>query len=84
MGTSRAKSAGLPASLAGRFMKPSLLATHGGTKETEEAVQAALAWLAEHQLPNGLWSLTGKVKSNQGTYTKGSAYENEEAATAMA
>lgn len=29
----------------------------GGTLESEQAVERALAWLAEHQLPNGAWSL---------------------------
>ncbi|MCA9190677.1 MAG: hypothetical protein KDB03_02905 [Planctomycetales bacterium] len=29
----------------------------GGTRESEAAVELALAWLAEHQLPSGAWSL---------------------------
>ncbi|MEM7474776.1 MAG: prenyltransferase/squalene oxidase repeat-containing protein [Planctomycetota bacterium] len=30
---------------------------NGGTIETEKAVEEALRWLAEHQRPNGSWSL---------------------------
>lgn len=28
---------------------------HGGTRETEEAVKAALAWMADNQAPDGHW-----------------------------
>jgi hypothetical protein len=31
--------------------------TRGGTRESEEAVEAALIWLAAHQYPNGSWSM---------------------------
>ncbi|MGC3966286.1 MAG: hypothetical protein QM775_02610 [Pirellulales bacterium] len=49
----------LPAAFAGRGMKGQLLGDKGGTIQTEEAVEAGLRWLANHQLPNGFWSLTG-------------------------
>lgn len=31
-------------------------AKYGATRQSEEAVEAALRWLAEHQRPNGSWS----------------------------
>ncbi len=34
-----------------------LALARGGTRQSEAAVERALAWLAEHQLPNGGWSL---------------------------
>ena len=36
--------------------KAAALATGGGTEGSEKSVALALAWLAEHQLPNGSWS----------------------------
>ena len=33
-----------------------LLAKYGGSAESQRAVESALAWLAEHQLPDGSWS----------------------------
>jgi hypothetical protein len=40
---------------AGRRM---LVARHGGSHETENSVDRALAWLAKHQEPDGHWSAT--------------------------
>ncbi len=37
--------------------RAAMLATGGGTKHTERAVTAALVWLANHQMPDGSWSL---------------------------
>ena len=37
--------------------RKAMLATGGGTKHTERAVTAALVWLANHQMPDGSWSL---------------------------
>ncbi|RMF42168.1 MAG: hypothetical protein D6753_08215 [Planctomycetota bacterium] len=34
-----------------------LARARGGTRQSEAAVERALAWLAEHQLPSGGWSL---------------------------
>ena len=36
--------------------KAAALATGGGTEGSEKSVALALAWLAEHQLPDGSWS----------------------------
>jgi len=60
-------------------MRRTLLGRYGGTRLTEEAVLAGLAWLARQQRPDGSWSLCGP-------YTSGVAeeWENPEAATAMA
>lgn len=77
----------LPSALAGRGVtgvKGRLLGEKGGTKQTEQAVDLGLAWLANHQLPSGFWSLTGDAVQGKGKYTKGSKFENNEAATAMA
>jgi len=73
-----------PAALAGRGMKGALLGQYGGGQDTEDAVSLALVWIARHQLASGLWSLTGEDKGNKARYSKGSSYENNEAATAMA
>jgi hypothetical protein len=55
-----------------------LLGKYGGTTETEAAVEAGLAWLANQQRSDGIWSLSGP-------YSDGSRNgENTVAATAMA
>lgn len=54
-----------------------LLAAYGGNRLTEEAVLAALEWLARNQKKDGSWSMCGP-------YADGSADENIIAATSMA
>ena len=58
-----------------------LLAAGGGTDQTEQAVQRALAWIVRQQTDRGkyagLWSL-------RGPYPNGGSEENRVAATAMA
>ncbi len=65
--------------LAGRTgsMKSTLLAAYGGTKETEDAVELGLKWLARTQRSDGSWSL-------RGSYSNGGTEESKTAATAMA
>jgi hypothetical protein len=58
-------------------LKSTLLAAFGGTKGTEDAVKAGLAWLAKQQRGDGSWSLAGP-------YSQGAIQENRIAATAMA
>ncbi|WP_417746392.1 prenyltransferase/squalene oxidase repeat-containing protein [Rosistilla oblonga] len=58
-------------------MKQALLATHGGTPATQNAVQMGLEWLKRNQQRGGFWSLSGR-------YSDGSSTENKPAATAMA
>jgi hypothetical protein len=60
-----------------RGRRGDLLAAYGGNRLTEEAVLAALEWLARNQLKDGSWSLTGP-------YSDGAISENVVAATAMA
>jgi hypothetical protein len=75
----------ITASLAGRGeMQGVLSEKYGGTRQTSEAVEMALQWLARHQLANGMWSLTGEDPSGKGRYSLGAKKENKEAATAMA
>lgn len=78
----------MPAALAGRGVtggvKESLLRAKGGSKQTEDAVERGLNWLTAHQLPSGMWSLVGEGAPGKGKYSKGSKFENNEAATAMA
>jgi hypothetical protein len=54
-----------------------LVRVFGGSDATETAVAKALAWLANQQGRDGLWSL-------QGPYVDGGSSENQLAATAMA
>lgn len=73
------------AALAGRGqIKGDLLNKYQGSRATEEAVEMGLLWLANHQLPSGLWSLTGDQQGGKGKYSRGAEIENQEAATAMA
>ena len=40
----------------GAASKAGMLASGGGTRSSEDAVQAALDWLARHQYPDGSWN----------------------------
>jgi len=60
-----------------RGRRHDLLGAYGGNKLTEDAVIAALEWLARNQRPDGSWSLMGP-------YSGGGGEENVVAATAMA
>jgi hypothetical protein len=73
----------LPADLAGRTKRTSLVGRYGGTQQSEEAVELALQWLAQHQLADGFWSLKGSDSAKKARYSKGSDFENAEAATAL-
>jgi hypothetical protein len=57
--------------------KEFLLRQGGGTKETEDAVQLGLQWLAKNQRGDGGWALKGQFADPANT-------ENRTAATAMA
>ncbi|MGA0039437.1 MAG: prenyltransferase/squalene oxidase repeat-containing protein [Pirellulales bacterium] len=65
--------------LAGRSpaRRADLLGRHGGSAETESAVERALEWIVRQQRRDGSWSL-------RGPYRDGGRVENELAATAMA
>ncbi|MEM7473867.1 MAG: prenyltransferase/squalene oxidase repeat-containing protein [Planctomycetota bacterium] len=58
-------------------LKDALLSKFGGSKETQDAVELGLAWLAKQQKSDGSWSLIGP-------YSDGGALENRTGATAMA
>lgn len=56
----------------------------GGTIQSEEAVERALDWLAEHQLPNGGWSLIhDRGKCNGRCRNNGSPDRFDPAATGL-
>lgn len=69
-------------------MKKFLLAAYGGSDKTQAAVLYGLNWLAKKQDSDGLWSLTGRfrtdARSKSATYRDGSHDENKCAATALA
>lgn len=60
-------------------IKNDLLSKYGGTKLTEEAVEAGLQWLRKQQLKDGSWSLCGPYADGLGT-----RLDNKPAATALA
>lgn len=57
--------------------KVNLAIRYGATQGTLDSVAMALEWLSRNQLKNGAWSL-------EKPYSKGAAFENTNAATAMA
>jgi len=69
----------------GAGQRKALLASGGGTRQSERAVAAALNWLARHQLPNGSWNLqTYLTRCSDGSCTgPGRAGEHPAAATAF-
>ncbi len=71
--------------LAGRGeAKGVALATSGGTEGSEKAVALALAWLAEHQAPNGAWTFQlDKVPTCGGRCANAGSNDSINAATAM-
>jgi hypothetical protein len=76
-GTGSGDGIGIALSGRGTGTRGGLLKKYGGTKGTEDAVELGLAWLAEQQLEDGSWSLSGP-------YPDGARAENTAAATAMA
>lgn len=69
--------------------KDQALKKNGGNAASEEAVQLALRWIADHQLPNGSWSLDHTIgpKINDRPRTSPNPGEREDAqlgATALA
>ena len=69
----------------GKGSREAMLASGGGTKNTEKAVQAALIWFARHQNPDGSWSLN-KHYCRDGTCSCGGEGDvgSDAAATAFA
>ncbi len=70
----------------GSGSRKAMLASGGGTKQSELAVLAALNWLARHQLSDGSWSLSGyKSRCKDATCSgPGKAGDRSAAATALA
>ena len=61
------------------------VATGGGNAASEAAVEAALKWIAAHQLPDGSWSFDhGMAPSCNNQCTHGGKYKDRAGATAMA
>ena len=65
--------------------RKAMLASGGGTKQSERAVAGALNWLARHQSANGSWGLMAyKARCKDGTCTgPGGAGDRPAAATAL-
>lgn len=62
-----------------------LVQSGGGTPESEAAVEAALKWFINHQMPDGSWSFDlTKSPSCQGQCTHGGKNANAAGATALA
>ena len=67
-----------------RGMKRGMLGSGGGTKQSERAVAAALAWLARHQNPDGSWSIDYHARCSGPGCTGPGSSNAPGAATAMA
>ena len=61
-----------------------LLAKSGGSLETQQAVDAALAWIARHQNPDGSWSFDYHGNCRDATCTGPGAANAPGAATGLA
>ena len=70
----------------GSGSRKAMLASGGGTKQSERAVAGALNWLARHQLSDGSWSLSGyRSRCKDHTCTgPGKTGDRPAAATALA
>jgi hypothetical protein len=70
----------------GSGSRKAMLASGGGTKQSERAVAAALNWIARHQLSDGSWSLSGyKSRCKDNTCSgSGKTGDRPAAATALA
>ena len=61
----------------GRKNAAALAGKRGGGKDTEDAVDRALRWFIDHQMPDGGWSFNLQLcPSCQGKCSHGSAYAN--------
>jgi hypothetical protein len=66
-------------------MRAQLVASGGGTPQSEAAVEAALKWFIQHQMPDGGWSFNlAACPSCQGQCTHGGTFNDRCGATAMA
>lgn len=62
-----------------------LVQSGGGTPESEAAVEAALKWFINHQMPDGSWQFDmGKAPSCQGQCSHGGKNKSVAGATALA
>ena len=69
----------------GHASRAKLVRQGGGTAQSEEAVEAALAWLAEHQNRDGTWHLDHRGNTCQGQCGNPGNIENSyKSATALA
>lgn len=70
----------------GSGSRKAMLASGGGTRQSERAVAGALNWIARHQLSNGSWSVSNfKSRCKDGSCTgPGAVGDRPAAATALA
>ena len=66
--------------------KKRLLSKYGGSEESEEAVERALKWIVDHQLPDGGWSFDHRIGpgKHRTSPDPGELKEARSGATAMA
>lgn len=67
----------------GQGLKGVMLGSQGGTKQTENAVEAGLSWLARHQFPDGHWSLDHRPLCAGGPCSGPGVVKSDMAATAF-
>jgi Ca-activated chloride channel family protein len=63
--------------------RAAMLGAFGGTRQSERAVAAALAWLAKQQQADGRWSFAAPPGSDNALHNPG-AWQSDTAATALA
>jgi hypothetical protein len=68
----------------GEGARKAMVGTFGGTRNTERTVAAALSWIANHQNPDGSWSLNYQHRCKDPTCVGVGETKSDSAATAMA
>jgi hypothetical protein len=66
----------------GSGMREAMLGT-GGTKQSERAVAAALAWISRHQSRDGSWNILHTANCKEGGCSGPGRYDSPTAATAL-
>ena len=77
---------GIPRRYIARFQRGKLAKRNGGTEASEAAVNLGLKWLANHQMPDGRWSLRAFHQTGDcnGACVAGQGTDSDTAATGLA